>query len=189
MKKKLAIFDLDGTLFDTKDVNFSAYFEAITKAGFEVDIDYDFYCKFCNGSNYKDFLPKIVNGITFEKMEEIHEYKKIYYPKYLNKARKNESLFSLIESIKNDYYIALVTVASKKNSFDILETFDVKNVFELIIAKDDVIKTKPNPECFIQAMKYFNIDADNTIIFEDSETGLEAARLSKANYIKVFGYN
>ena len=52
-----------------------------------------------------------------------------------------------------------------------------------------MIKTKPNPECFIQAMKYFNIDANNTIIFEDSEIGLEAARLSKANYIKVFGYN
>lgn len=189
MKKKLAIFDLDGTLFDTKDVNYNAYLEAILKAGYTPNIDYNFYCAYCNGSNYKDFLPKIVAGISDDKMQEIHELKKSYYVKHLNKSRKNESLFSLIDSIKNDYYIALVTVASKKNSLDILNEFNVKDKFDVIITKEDVSNTKPNPECFIKVMKYFNISSNDTIIFEDSDTGLEAAKLSNANYVKVYGFN
>lgn len=34
MKNKLAIFDMDGTLFDTKDVNYRAYKFAIEQCGF-----------------------------------------------------------------------------------------------------------------------------------------------------------
>ena len=30
LKNKLAIFDLDGTLFDTKDVNYNAYQNAVS---------------------------------------------------------------------------------------------------------------------------------------------------------------
>ena len=36
LKNKLAIFDLDGTLFDTKDVNYNAYQNAIKMV--EIDI-------------------------------------------------------------------------------------------------------------------------------------------------------
>ena len=75
-KQKLAIFDLDGTLFDTKDVNYSAYQEAIKCCGFSAEIDYGFYCSYCNGNHYKDFLPVIIPGITVNEMMKIHECKK-----------------------------------------------------------------------------------------------------------------
>ncbi len=190
MKTKLAIFDLDGTLFDTKEVNFNAYNQAIIDSGLKnVRFDYKYYCEFCNGNNYKVFLPKIIKNITDEQLNNIHERKKLYYTKYLSKARKNESLFSIIESIKERYYIVLSTVASRKNSYDILEAFDVLEKFDLIITKEDVKNTKPSPECFLKAMDYFKITSDDTIIFEDSKTGLEAASKSKANVVKVLGFN
>lgn len=50
---KLIIVDLDGTLFDTKDVNYHAYKEAIAPYGY--DMDYKYYCEFCNGRHYLDF--------------------------------------------------------------------------------------------------------------------------------------
>lgn len=47
--KKLAVFDLDGTLFDTKDVNFSAYSKVLEELGYKERIDYKYYCDYCNG--------------------------------------------------------------------------------------------------------------------------------------------
>ena len=38
-------------------------------------------------------------------------------------------------------------------------------------------------------MDYFNISKENTIIFEDSKIGIQAAINSGANYVKVYGYN
>lgn len=83
------------------------------------------------------------------------------------------------------YNIALVTTASKKNSEEILNFFNKKNLFELIISAEDVKNKKPDPEGFVKAMNYFNIDPKDTIIFEDSNVGIEAAIKSGANIFKV----
>ena len=65
----------------------------------------------------------------------------------------------------------------------------VTEKFDLIVTQEDVRKTKPDPECFHLAMLKAGIDKENTIIFEDSETGLEAAKASGAQYVQVYGYN
>lgn len=189
IRNKLAIFDMDGTLFDTKNVNYTAYSKALKECGFAVSIDYKYYCEFCNGNNYKIFLPEIVKGITEEELQAVHEKKKRLYVEYLKLARVNEHLFAMIELIRAEYLIALVTTASHKNVNDILNEFNVLSMFDFIITQEDVEKTKPDPECFLKAIEKSGIDINHTIIFEDSETGLKAAKLSGANYVKVYGYN
>ena len=188
-KNKLAIFDLDGTFFDTKNVNYTAYQDAIKMAKIEINIDYNDFCTLYNGKNYKDFLPKIIPNITEEQMKNIHDFKKNIYTKYLDKARKNELLFLIIKEIKEKFYISLVTNASRKNVEDILKKFSMKDLFDLFITQEDIKKPKPSAEGFLKAMDYFKISKENTIIFEDSEIGIQAAIESGADYVKVCGYN
>jgi len=189
LKNKLAIFDLDGTLFDTKDVNYNAYQNAIKMVEIDVKIDYNDFCNLYSGKNYREFLPKIIPDITEEQMKNIHNFKKNIYTQYLDKARKNELLFFMIQEIKKEFYISLVTNASKKNVVDILEKFAVKDLFDLFVTQEDIKKPKPSAEGFLKAMDYFSILKENTIIFEDSEIGIQAAIESGADYVKVYGYN
>lgn len=188
-KEKLAIFDMDGTLFDTKNVNFSAYSKAIEICGYKVEIDYKYYCDFCNGNSYKVFLPQIVPGITAEDMKRVHAIKKDVYPDYLELAIKNDHLFNMIKLMRTDYTIALVTTASRQNVEDILGAFGVSDVFDLILTQEDVTKTKPDPQGFLLAMEKCGVSKKNTLIFEDSDTGIEAADKSGANFVRVYGFN
>lgn len=188
-KKKLALFDMDGTLYDTKDVNFRSYKEALETVGIYSKIDYRYYCDFCNGNDYKIFLPILVPGITEEQLKLVHEEKIRRYPKNLQYARENKALFSLMETMKMDYVIALVTTASSQNTKDILFAFGREKCFDFLICKEDVENTKPNPEGFLIAMEKAGINEENTIIFEDSDTGIEAANQSGAAYVRVYGYN
>lgn len=188
-RKKLAIFDMDGTLFDTKNVNYTAYNKALELCGFNVDISYKFYCEFCSGNSYKTFLPQVVKGVTMDEMQVIHKKKKQLYAEYLNMARMNENLFAMIDVIRIEYIIALVTTASRKNVDDILNKFNVADRFDFLITQEDVERMKPDPECFIKAIKKAGVGKKDTIIFEDSEAGLRAAELSGAQYVKVYGYN
>lgn len=181
MRKKLAIFDLDGTLFNTEDVNFAAYASALNYYGY--NLDYEYFCKECNGLSYKRFLPPIIDND--ELLEPIHKLKKELYSKNLERAKINEHLFNIIELIKETYHIAIVTTASKKNCLEILEYFNKKQLFDLIISHEDIINVKPNSEGFIKAMEYFDIEPKETIIFEDSDVGIEAARNSQANVFVV----
>ena len=183
---KLIMTDLDGTLFDTKEVNYFAYKEAIETYGYS--IDYKYYCSFCNGRHYLDFLPEITT--TDEKiLNDIHERKKIAYSKYIHKAVINKGLLDIVKRCKGEYKIVLVTTASKQNTNDILKWFQLKSIFDLVITHEDINKPKPNPECFLKAMDYFESSPDECIIFEDSDVGIEAAKKTGATVFIVKGFN
>ena len=184
-KNKLAIFDLDGTLFDTRNVNYFAYCEALSMYG--VNLDYDFFCSKCNGKKYTQFLPTICS-LKESDIETIHKLKKRFYSKHLSKARINENLFDIIESIKNNYFIALVTTASKANTLDLLKYFKKEKVFDLIVTQDDLLAPKPNPEGFLKAQLHFNVGPDDTIIFEDSKVGEKAAMKCTKKIYMVKGF-
>ena len=130
-KNKLAMFDMDGTLYDTIDINYYAYKEAC--AVFGKDLDRDFFVNECFGHNYTKFVPMIM-GDT-EHMEEIHDIKMEDYKKYFDKVKINKHLFNIIESIKDEYYIALVTTGSKKNVTEIVDYFGHMDVFDLIVTQ------------------------------------------------------
>lgn len=183
--KELLIFDMDGTLFDTSDSNYWAYHDAAKILGYEVS--YDIFKNVFVGKNYKEFLP--VFGITAdEEIKWIHEYKRDNYVKYLNRIRKNDKLFSIIESYVGKKKIALATTATRKNTLDILVHFGVIQYFDYVLAQEDVHKLKPDPECYICVMREMQVLPCNTIIFEDSEVGIMSAVSSGAMCIKVSSF-
>lgn len=183
---KLIMVDLDGTLFDTREVNFRAYKEAIEKYGF--CIEYDYYCEYCNGRYYMDFLPEIT---TYDQdiLSDIHKRKKKVYKKYLSYAKINHSLVEIINICKGKCKIALVTTASRENTNDILDEYNIRDLFDLILTHEDIEKSKPNPESFIKAMNYFDILPEEAVVFEDSSVGVKAAEASGATVFIVKGYN
>ena len=183
---KLAIFDLDGTLFDTVEVNYLAYKEALFKYNYNIDRDY--FRQYCNGRHYTDFLPQITTSDE-SILTDIHNIKKACYSKYLSEARPNYSLFSLIDKMRPSTKIALVTTASRKNTIEILQYFCFLDKFDLILTKEDVVHTKPHPEGFLKAIEYFKVTPSETMIFEDSETGLIAAKETNSTILATLGYN
>lgn len=182
MKHKLAIFDLDGTLFDTTKVNFYSYKQAMEECGFS--LSYDYFIQKCYGRYYKEFLPEVI-GENEEVLEKIHRLKKELYSKNLEKAKINQPIFDIIDRIKDSYYIALYTTASRKNATEILAKFKQLEKFDCMLSNEDVTNKKPHPEGYLKVMEHYKIAPENTIIFEDSDVGVEAARRSKANVFIV----
>ncbi len=185
-KEQLLLFDLDGTLFDTKRTNFLAYQEAVSKYGYQ--IDYEYFCSYCNGRHYLEFLPQITTDDS-KILSQMHDLKKAAYPKYLSEAIKNEQLFRLVCGMRDKAYIGLVTTASRQNTNEILDQFHVRELFDYILTREEITRNKPDPEGYVKAMTHFGVGPKQTLIFEDSEVGLEAARRSGADYVRVYGYN
>ena len=46
--------------------------------------------------------------------------------------------------------------------------------------QEDIHKPKPDPEGFLLAMEHFGVTPADSVIFEDSDVGIEAARASGA---------
>ena len=180
--KKLALFDMDGTLFDTEKVNYYAYKQAIEEQGYS--LDYETYQKYCIGRQFKDFIPNIIPDRK-DLYSIIHARKKEVYPNYLEHARLNKHLINIAKNLKESYILAIVTTASKKNVDDILNKFKITDLFDFIITGEDVSKNKPDPECYFKAINKVKISEEDVIIFEDSKPGIEAARKTGATIIVI----
>ncbi len=179
---KAFLFDFDGTLYNTNDVNYHAYSLALAKFG--VKLDYDYYCNSCNGRNYKEFIPEMVN-FDQEVVEQVHDLKQQFYSTLLNKAKINDKLFDLISLVKNSCKVAIVTTASRRNVLNMLEATGKSDIFDLLICGEDVKKYKPDPECYNLAMQKLDVSPNETIIFEDSTYGITAAHASGATVYAV----
>jgi HAD superfamily hydrolase (TIGR01509 family) len=184
----LAMVDLDGTLVNTNNINYFAYKEACEKYGY--DVGYEQYCKEWNGLNYKIFLKQLDPKMSPEVMQQIHDDKKELYKKYIKNGALNTPLIEMLKGLKSrKWKIALVSAASKVNINNILEYFKITDVFDIIVGQEDVVETKPSPECYIKTMQHFDEIPSTCIVFEDSKTGIEAAMAAGINYYIVRGYN
>lgn len=182
MKNKLAIFDMDGTLIDTCMVNYRSYKKALEEEG--IELTWEYFRENCFGKGYKDYLPPLTGGDR-EVMERVHKRKIGLYKDYLDEARLNMVLIDFLRGMKDSYYMALVTTASKDNVFDELEHFGIKKDFDMVLTGEDIPKHKPDPQGFIMAMEGLGIPPERTVIFEDSKVGIEAAMLTGASVIKA----
>ena len=83
------------------------------------------------------------------------------------------------------YHLAVVTTASRKNTMELLRYYDYEKLFEFIITQEDIDRPKPDPQGFLIAMEKLGMDSKHTIIFEDSEVGLQAAETTGATVFAV----
>ena len=81
--------------------------------------------------------------------------------------------------------MAIVTTASRQNTIDILSYFGYGNTFGYLVTQEDITEVKPNPQGFILAMEHFDVMPSDTIIFEDSDVGIQAARAAGASVVAV----
>ena len=179
---KVIMVDLDGTLVDTNEVNYLAYSEALCAHGYKIEKEY--YYNNCNGRYYLDFLPEITTQDR-KILEDIHKRKKEAYSKYLNYAKLNLNLVDLIKICRSGCRSALVTTASKKNTYELLEYFSITDLFDLILTRDDIVKSKPDPQGYLLALNYFDIEAMDAVVFEDSPEGVQAAERAGCDCYRV----
>ena len=181
----LICVDLDGTLLDTVPANAASYRAALEELGFTVTDEY--YAERCNGGHYTRFLPPLMGGAPrAADVERVHDRKKALYSDFLDAVRPNTALMEILKTMRAaGHDLACVTTGSRKNATEVLEYFHCADWFGVFITGEDVVRSKPDPEGYLKAMAHFGVTPAETMIFEDSGPGLEAARASGATVYKV----
>lgn len=176
------IADLDGTLVDTFEANFRAYQKAFSKVGMQLTSER--YGE-CFGYRYDRFMQEM--DVTDKAIADtIKELKKEYYPEYFQYLRPNTALINLIAGVKAmGGRTAIASTARKENLMNVINYFGIAHHFDLIFAGIDVKNGKPDPEIYIKAMTALGVTPEETLIFEDSQVGIDAARASGASYMIV----
>lgn len=179
---KAIITDFDGTLVDTFEANLCAYQQAFASQGLLLSPE---KYRECFGYRFERFMTTV--GIFDERIAHaIKEAKKTCYPDYFEFLKPNQALIDLIVSMKTmGAKTAIASTARKENLMNAVNYLGIAEHFDLIFAGVDVMQGKPSPEIYLKTMDALHVSPEETLIFEDSSVGIEAAKASGAQYMIV----
>ena len=75
--------------------------------------------------------------------------------------------------------------SASKNARPILEKTGLLSYFDAVVDGNDVTNAKPDPEVFLMAAKLLNIKPEDSIVFEDSVAGVQAANIGNMTSIGI----
>ncbi len=188
MTKKAFIFDLDGVIVDTAKYHYLAWKKIATELGIDFTHEHNELLKGVSRVRSLDIILGLGNiDASQEQKDQWLVQKNEEYLTYLVDMDQSEILpgvMQVLEFLKaNNQPIALGSAS--KNARPILEKTGILSYFDVIVDGNDVSNAKPDPEVFLQAAQKLDITNENSIVFEDSVAGIQAANIAAMTSIGI----
>lgn len=185
---KACLFDLDGVIVDTAKYHYLAWKRLAQELGFDFTEEDNERLKGVSRMASLEILLSI--GQVFATEEEkaaMAEKKNKWYVDYITKLKEDEILPGVKEflTLLRDNGIKVALGSASKNSMLILENLKLLPYFDAIIDGNKVSKAKPDPEVFLLGAKELRVKAEDCVVFEDAEAGIEAAKSANMKAIGI----
>ena len=182
------LFDLDGVLIDSKDVHYQAFSEALFKfTGVHLSKE-DHSLRLCGLPTLQKLqILQRELGFSEATLVEISNDKQ-ERTRVLIEGRDfyRKDIYDLIADLSaRGIKLAVCSNTTRPTLDIILESLGIKKYLNLSLSSNDVLAPKPSPDIFLKAMSRMRIKADETLILEDSNPGIEAAKLSGAHILEI----
>ena len=188
MTKKAFIFDLDGVIVDTAKYHYLAWKKIASELGIEFTHEHNELLKGVSRVRSLDIILGLGNvDASQEQKDQWLIQKNEEYLSYLVDMNQSEILpgvMTVLEFLKANHQPIALGSASK-NARPILEKTGILSYFDAIVDGNDVSNAKPDPEVFLQAAQKLGISNENSIVFEDSVAGIQAANIAAMTSIGI----
>lgn len=180
------IFDFNGTMFFDEKFQEKAWRKFLEiKIGREVSEE-EFH-EYIHGRNSEVTLPYFLKKeLTKEEVMSLEEEKEVIYRQLCLESEDFKLADGISEFldklVKLEIPMTIATASALNNVKFFFEHLHLDKWFEFdkVVFNDGVLPGKPEPDLFLKAAEKINMDIENCIIFEDSKSGIKAARRAKA---------
>ena len=181
--KKLAIFDMDGTLVDSSKtlVNAINFVRKNLKLPpmREDEILLKLNDHSINPSKY------FYNSPNFKAEHEVW-FSKYYKENHDKEIKLYSGVRELLERLKKKgFKLAIATNAYRNSTNQALHHLDIGHFFDLIVCGDEVRYSKPYPDMLEKVLYETKVDREDAIFIGDGERDLEASKRAGIDYIMV----
>lgn len=185
------IFDFNGTMMFDGDIQNNSWRKYL-ETKINRPILEDEFQKYVHGKNIIDTFKYFLNiECSPEEALKIGEEKEVIYRKMCLESPDFKLAVGLVDFL--DYLKEkgidrnIATASAFPNVKFFFDHLDLDNWFDInnVAYNDGIILGKPDPSIFLLAAKNINVDIQDSIIFEDSYSGIEAAKRADAKKIVV----
>ncbi|HBX63267.1 MULTISPECIES: beta-phosphoglucomutase [Empedobacter] len=188
MKTKAFIFDLDGVIVDTAKYHYLAWKKLANNLNIDFTHEHNELLKGVSRVRSLEIILGLGNvEASDEQKNEWLIQKNKEYLEYIDKMDDSEILPGVMDVLNflKENNQPIILGSASKNARPILEKVNILNYFDDIVDGNDVSNAKPDPEVFIVGAKKANQTNENSIVFEDSVAGIEAANVAGMTSIGI----
>lgn len=175
------IFDMDGLVLDTESTYSKAWQQAAQLIGVELE---DSFWQSLSGLLHVDIERRILErcGADFD----LDSFNRLSASCWRDNVSSDgiavkPGLAELLAVIKQQLLpYGLATNSPTINALECLELAGIREVFSVIVTRDNVQRGKPAPDIFLAAADFLQVDIKQCLVLEDSPSGIAAAASSGA---------
>lgn len=172
-----AIFDMDGTMFDTERLRFQTLKQASREL---IGVSFsDAYLMACLGlsasSAHQLAQQQYGQDIPYAEIRKRADELELESVRSLGVPIK-KGLVQVLERLrKSGLRMAVATSSRRLIAEEYLINANVYKFFDVLVCGDEVQQGKPHPEIFLSAAEKLNLPSSECLMFEDSENGITSA--------------
>lgn len=172
------LFDLDGVLIDTEG-QYTAFWSTCSQ---EVFPDVPDFASKVKGQTLSNIFSRFLPGD--EARQHLVEQKLLDFEALMD-FPEIPGAFTFAQALRQAGLKTAVVTSSNQNKMRSLRRRipDFDSRFEHVFTAEDAARSKPFPDCYINAARFFGLCPQNCFVFEDSLNGLQAAKDSGAKVI------
>ncbi|NPA73865.1 MAG: HAD-IIIA family hydrolase [Epsilonproteobacteria bacterium] len=183
MRKRVVIFDMDGTLIDSS----VAITESINFVRLELGLSPFSVQTVTKLINMPDQdLPKLF----YEDVKPYSECRKIFEKHYYQNCIDKSVIYSGVKEMLKDlddsgFELFVATNAYEMFAKRMLKRFDIEKYFKIVLGSDSIGVRKPDPKVIRYILEKFDAKEDEAVLIGDSLKDEEAAKNAGIEYIFV----
>lgn len=172
-----ALFDMDGTMFDTERLRFQTLKQASNEfIGQEFSDEYLMQCLGLSAKASEQRAQKFYGtDVPYTAIRKRADEIELAFVRQ-NGVPIKKGLIQVLERLrKSGLRMAVATSSRRAIAEEYLINANVYKFFDLLVCGDEVEQGKPHPEIFITAAQRLNLQPQQCLMFEDSENGINSA--------------
>lgn len=179
------LFDVDGTLADNMPSHKAAYIAAAKLYGID-NLDPDIIDRTAGWPTIAlaEEIARLYNK-EYDYLEFANTKSKIFIEEFVHQTQPIDFVYAhLLENIGKKR-IALVSGGRKSTLKHTLKAIGVEGKYELLVSSEDTDKGKPAPDPFLLAAQQLGVKAEDCIVLEDGDPGVQGAIAAGMGWVRV----
>ena len=181
-EKPAILFDLDGITIDTEPLYTLSEIRLFKEYGVEIPREDWSLFRGCSEETFFD-LSMARYGITENRDIFIQKGRNYVMDEFKKNIPFVPGFKNLIRRVSKNYITGLVTASPIHLLNWIRQRISLDNYFQYIISGEEAKKNKPHPHPYLEMMRRIGVKPENTVIIEDSITGIRSALASGGHVI------
>lgn len=172
---KLIIFDLDGTLADTKEGIAETFNKVLAERGIPPVPAERIYNTI--GLSVEGLFDELLRGEEHDRAEMVARYLEIYKAEALGKGRLFPGAKKTLLALKRTGLTLAIATGKRHESAELmLEKLGIRKLFATVVAADDVKNGKPAPDIAERVLELTGMQKEDALLVGDTTHDIEMGK-------------